>query len=275
MTTWNVKDFGAKGDGMTDDTNSINKAISNASSGDTIKVPKGTYMIDAIKSIKLKSNINFFMDSGAKLQVIPNDKKSYKTIVVRGCSNVKISGGMVVGDRDDHKGEEGEWGHGLVVLGSKNIVVDNVACNDMWGDGFYIDRIDGDRCKDVVLKNVMADRNRRQGLSVIDVNGLQVLNSTFQRTGGTAPEDGIDFEPDRPTDLSKDVIENVLVKGCNFIHNAGAGVEFALKKGIGKNIRITGNKFAGNVGETIKSDTYNWWQKIVYSIFGYPTSLSI
>ena len=44
-TTISVKDFGAKGDGVTDDTAAINAAIASVSFGGNILFPNGTYLV--------------------------------------------------------------------------------------------------------------------------------------------------------------------------------------------------------------------------------------
>lgn len=63
---YNVKDFGAKGDSITNDGFAINKAIELAADkgGGTIYFPPGIY---ASYSIRLKSNISLFLDQGAIL----------------------------------------------------------------------------------------------------------------------------------------------------------------------------------------------------------------
>lgn len=45
----NVHDFGAKGDGQTDDTNAIQAAIDSAENGGIIEIPRGTYMVRGLK----------------------------------------------------------------------------------------------------------------------------------------------------------------------------------------------------------------------------------
>ena len=65
-TVFNVRDFGAKGDSVTIETDAINKAIDAASAqgGGTVWFPAGNYLSF---SIHLKSNITLHLDNGAFL----------------------------------------------------------------------------------------------------------------------------------------------------------------------------------------------------------------
>ena len=63
---FNVKSFGAKGDGKTLDTNAVNEAIAAAekAGGGTVFFPAGTY---ACYSIHLKSYVSLYLDQGATI----------------------------------------------------------------------------------------------------------------------------------------------------------------------------------------------------------------
>lgn len=74
---YNVKDYGAKGDGKTTDSHAINAAIEAAAEkgGGTVFLPAGTYLS---YSIRLKSNISLYLDHGAVLKAaVPNEKEHY------------------------------------------------------------------------------------------------------------------------------------------------------------------------------------------------------
>ncbi len=74
---YDVKAFGAKGDGQTVDSAAINKAIETAAAagGGTVRFPAGTYLSF---SLRLRSNITLYLDSGATiLAAEPGDKGKY------------------------------------------------------------------------------------------------------------------------------------------------------------------------------------------------------
>jgi polygalacturonase len=67
--TYNVKTFGAKGDGVALDSKAINQAIETAANagGGTVYLPAGNYLSG---SIHLKSNITLYLDQGATIIAI-------------------------------------------------------------------------------------------------------------------------------------------------------------------------------------------------------------
>ena len=74
---FNVRDFGAKGDGTHIDSPAINAAIDAAAKagGGTVYLPAGIY---SSYSIRLKSNISLYLDHGAVLKAaVPTEKEHY------------------------------------------------------------------------------------------------------------------------------------------------------------------------------------------------------
>jgi hypothetical protein len=248
----NVKEEGAKGDARTDDTAAIEAAIYRiAGTGGTVLVPDGTYMVDVVgeKRLTLKRDMTLKLSNNAKLKAIPNDSEKYTVLDISGVSNVTVVGGTLEGEREEHMGNSGEWGMGIRIdRGAEHITISGVISNRMWGDGFYVDG-----ATEVKICSVVADNNRRQGLSIIEADRLLVKNSTFKNTGGTAPGAGIDLEPD----TAEQRITNVGIYDSQFIDNAGAGILIAGKKSVVSNIQIRRNVFGGNRSIVIKGTCRN------------------
>lgn len=240
-TITNVQASGATANDTSNDTAAIQAAINKAPSGSTVVVPNGTYMIDALTSVKLKSNLTFSMEPNAVLKAIPNNEGSYAILLADKVSNVNIIGGTISGERANHQGSGGEWGMGLQIDSSNNVVVERVASNNNWGDGFYLS---GEtQSKNITLCTVTADNNRRQGISIESNDGLIIKNSVFKNTNGTAPADGLDIEP-----YSGRVVQNVQILNNTFSGNAGHGLELIAMDGTVDKITVTGNTFSGNSG---------------------------
>jgi hypothetical protein len=226
----NVRDFGALGNGVHDDTLAIQNAINALpSDGGTVYIPDGNYMINALKSLNPKNYTYIKMDSGTQLSVIPNSSDGYAVIYIGSqIHDVEVSGGKIYGDRLKHKGTTGEGGHCIRIHGSTNTTVRDISLINGWGDGITVGP--GEiphggwvQSKDIVLSNVICDNNRRNGLSIGNVVGMQVFDCQFLRTNGTAPQCGIDVEPNN-TDSATNFCQDVWIEGCLMAENAKYGV---------------------------------------------------
>ena len=76
FVTINVRDLGAKGDGISDDTVFIQSAISLCPEGSRVLIPKGRYLIT---SVFLKSGINIELAKGAVIAA-NTDRKRYPAL---------------------------------------------------------------------------------------------------------------------------------------------------------------------------------------------------
>lgn len=221
----NVRDKGAKGDGVHDDTSAIQSAIDSLpASGGTVIVPKGQYMIDAMRSINLRSNMVLQLAPDATITALPNSSQRSYMIKVWNVNNVSITGGNIIGEREGHTGVGGEWGYGINIQASNHVHVSNVHISHCWGDGMWIGALgkapDAVPSTDVTVDHVVSTNNRRQGLSIGPVNGVTITNSTFSSTHGTMPQAGIDIEPQ-----TQGLAKNITIDQCNLVDNRGSGLE--------------------------------------------------
>jgi len=119
-----------------------------------------------------------------------------------------------------------EWRMGVALRGCRHVLIEGLRVESTGGDGFYIDG-GGDLgwSEDITLRNCAASDNHRQGVSVISAVGLVIENCVFSRTWGTAPEAGIDFEPD--TEAQR--LVHCLVRNSIFENNNGHQILVYLK----------------------------------------------
>lgn len=220
----NVKKFGTKSDGLTDDTKAFQDAIDSLASigGGTVVVPAGVYAINARVAIQLKSKVDLYMpDTTSVLKAIPTNASSYIILMIADAMDVRVRGGKILGDRTQHAGTNGEWGMGIGVYGSSNVLISNMVVADCWGDGIYINdnKTKTQASAFVGLKNVISRNNRRQGLSIIKASYILVDSCKFIYTNGTAPQAGIDIEP------NYDTASYITILNTECAYNNGAGIQ--------------------------------------------------
>jgi len=220
----NVRNFGAMGNGVTDDTAAFQAAINALpASGGTVVVPGGTYMINATKSINMRSNTRLSMWGNATLQAIPNNASFAAVVKAWNVSNVEILGGKIEGERSQHLGTNG-MGYGISIQEASQVYVHDITLADNWGDGILVGTTSGWRAftpsSYVTLVRVHASNNRRQGMSITAANHVYALYSTFDGSNGTAPQAGIDIEPQTLGPASQ-----IRIESSGMSNNIGNGVE--------------------------------------------------
>ncbi len=221
--------------GCTDDTPYINKMLRDWEWGSSTKydclyLPEGVYHIDATADgddvlgnykfggIVLTDNQTLIMSPDAELVAIGNNKANSQIIFAFGRKNVVISGGKLIGERNSHSGTSGEWGHGINIAGCTNVYIRDVNISECWGDGIYLGKYDNTALGNpssngVTITNCNLHHNRRNNLSITDVNNVTVNNCEFNYASGTDPQYGIDIEPNRGRTCSNVTISNSSFKG--------------------------------------------------------------
>lgn len=219
---FNVRNYGAKGDGVTIDTIAIQNTINaaNAAGGGTVYIPDGKYLTDQLWA---KSNVTLTLSTGAVLLAVPNQGLYNPTLRIEGVQNFSITGGTLDGNRANQT-QEGEWRHGILVMGTSNsILIRDMTIKNTSGDGITTYA----PCTGVTVQHIISENNRRQGMSIIGGENIVVTDSVFRKQNGAVngPWAGIDIEPNS----SAEVCRNIQVLRCQFYDNDGSGIEMMLR----------------------------------------------
>lgn len=183
-----------------------------------------------VTPILLASNQEVVFEKGVVVEAKPGafKGKGESLFTARLRENVTLSGyGATLRMRKaDYQGPEyepAEWRHALNLLSCRKVQVLGLALVESGGDGIYLGV--GQRgvpCTDILIRDVLCDRNHRQGISVISAENVVMENCVLRGTSGTPPMSGIDFEPNEPGER----IANCVMRNCTVADNAGDG--FAL-----------------------------------------------
>ena len=226
-----VKDFGAVGDGTTDDTNAILAAIAGMpSNGSNLLFPQGTYIVnsDNVNGLKFSGKTNFAVEGyGATIKVKNGAAvtTNHEVMFFINCQNGAINGLTIDGNRANRSPFESA-SHCLSITDyCSQITVNDVICKNSTCDGIYISTtVVGTQASyptDILLSNCVSDFSFRNGLSVIGSLRLTVLGGEYKNTIGTAPQSGIDIEPESLYVFGND---QVTINGSRVFGNSGDGI---------------------------------------------------
>ncbi|ANJ56269.1 putative Ig domain-containing protein [Pseudomonas silesiensis] len=217
---FNVQNFGAKGDGITDDTAAIQSAIDAAAAagGGQVYMPTGTYIVSGGEEpsdgcLMLKSNVYLYGDGMGETNVKVADGSDTKiTGVIRsaygeethdfGVSNLTIDG-----NRDSTTGKVDGWFNGYIPGQEgydSNVTLDSVEIKDCSGYGFdpheqtvnmviknsvsHGNGLDGfvaDFLSDSTFENNVAYDNDRHGFNVVtSTHDFTLANNVAYNNGG-------------------------------------------------------------------------------------------
>lgn len=253
--TLNVRDYGAVGDGVTNDTAAINTAAADLRDGDTLYIPAGTYLLREygekdIILIQDRKNIRIIMEDGAILQLdtvedyaVSDENHHFILHLVR-CENTTVTGGAIYGDRLRYKGSmHVEQGYGIRMIDCKDLTVRNVEIAYLRGDGIMmftgIKNPDGTRekCENITVDNCHVHDCLRNGITLSSVDGCVISNTVIHGIRGTAPEAAVDIE----AEFSGTVNKNATIENCEFYDNGSLSVGVT---GPSESIRIVSSALA-------------------------------
>ncbi|MED0799335.1 right-handed parallel beta-helix repeat-containing protein [Bacillus inaquosorum] len=220
-----------------------------------IYIPRGIYYIDAVNKesatkpeegagIIVPGNITIIKHPQAEFRVVPNGSFGYSCFYISEVENVTLKGGKIRGERYQHdfnghgdleKKKTHEWGYGINVHGSQNVVIEGVDIADFTGDCIIVNAqgmlnvswTTYRPARNITIKNCKLDGARRNNISVTGGEDVKIENNEITNAGindGCKPMFGIDIEGYGEGDIDYEEPRNV---------------------------KITKNTFAGNVAQSV------------------------
>lgn len=250
----NVRDYGATGDGTTDDTNAILAAIAAMpSSGGALFFPASTYFVnsDNLNGLKFNGKSNFVVEGyGATIKVKAGASVvgGYEVMSFFNCSNGAINGLTIDGNRANRTIPGETSAHLLTICTScSQITVNDVIAVNSPADGFLITTFDftvaATYPTDITLVNCVADNAYRNGLSSIGSLRLTLRGGEYKNTNGTSPKCGIDIEPDAGYTFGN---RDTIIDGARLFNNDGYGLALGGPATLNNRILITNVTGANN-----------------------------
>jgi parallel beta-helix repeat protein len=211
-----------------DHTSAFQSCFNAASGAAKVIVPAGHYMLNShtiiagntYRGVHIPSNSEIIMHPATYLHALDNASDNYNILHTYLTDNVVIRGGILYGDIDTHIDTGTYAGIGLRIQGATNVWVYDLTATKTYTDGIAVvyDDINAPYpdSENVHLINCKATYNYRNGASIIGLQGGSIRGGEYSNNGGTAPQDGIDVEPNanrgdgNPSTVTDFVISDII-----------------------------------------------------------------
>lgn len=252
--------FGAKADGVTDDTLAINSAIEAAGNNGIVFFPEGKYLVSSSMSSSLSESeryiaIKVFEKENLKLILSPKAHIKHKpfteaeltsagttrhyVIGIIRSSNIQVTGGKIEGEADTHTShlyqDDGTYsrthGYGINVYSSTNVTISGCEIFNCYGDGIHISIASGySKSKCITIDGCNIHDCVRLGIGVTGADNTLIKNCEIHNIIGASPQAGIDFEPDYVTNINvNSVVENCVIYDCKAYAMVSAKANIGMK----------------------------------------------
>lgn len=228
--TIDITKIGAKGDGKTDDTEFLQKAIDECftEGGGVVSVPSGIYLI---RPLELKSNVNLHLEQGALLlgstrladydSAFPMEggtmNQSSGLIYARGQENIAVTGtGIIDGQGGSSTFQFGNDADGgpkrpklIYFVECKTIQVTDITLRN---SAYWVQHYE--KCEDVVIRGLKVFSHCNYNNDGLDIDAK---NAVISDCYIDVEDDAICFKSDHP-----ELCENITVTNCVTASNCNA-----------------------------------------------------
>lgn len=210
-----------------DVTTALQTALTTAAlNSETLEIPAAREPYN-VGPIFFPNNSDVLIGANVLIQAKPGFLPGQKLLNIINVSNVRIRGSGARSTFKMLKSEytSGEYRHCLNIEGATSVFISGISCNDSGGDGVYIGGGKQGYSSNIRIEDSIFDNNRRQGLSIVSGRDVSIKRCRFSNSNGTAPSDGIDIEPNGPSDQ----LNAITIEDSSTFGNAGNGLAIDVK----------------------------------------------
>lgn len=248
--------FGAKADGITDDTEAIQLAFNSLTDGGILYFPKGKYIVkhnpvtngeDYIAVlVENKSGITVLFDNGATIKHNLTDVGRYSMFTFENCDGLEIKGGIIEGDKNEHTPISTGYGSkGINLKNCTNIYIHDMKVWNIFGDCIGVSGTTK-QSENILIENCTLHDSYRNGITIGGVKRGTVRNCHIYNVSGGDPQAGIDIEAEYGFNN-----EDITVEGC-YIHDCNKNTVTVNSNSYNTTVRKC--ILNGNVGSSETSD---------------------
>lgn len=225
-----VINFGATGNGITDDTKAIQSALNN---NKIIYFPKGTYLVS---SLIIGDNKKILTDGYSVILKQDNHSIGKQIIRIEG-SNVSLAPLTCIGNIST---DSSEFNIAIFVVppfnhNTQNVIIKGLIAKDIRGDGICVGNSGGTYPENVTIENITIENCYRNGISVVGGKNIVIRNVDVTHSG----MEGIDIEGEGEKTVLLENISLTNVKAGNICISGGS---LRAKKITCSNITLDGKR---------------------------------
>ena len=238
----NVDSFGAKGDGVTDDTTAIQSAIDSLTNGGTVTLTRGkTYIV---RKLSAASNVSFNLNGSTLKQ--KSNVPIYTNVIDVGdkglVTNFKVYNGKIDGNKENQTVEF--YRYGIYTLMCDGVIMEDLEIFNFTGEGIFVGYT-GYYSKNIYINRVHLRGNLRNDLAITNAENVYVDDLVVDSIAYDSAS--IDLELQHDTDNIINVhFRNLFVKSsaqqAKIVKN---GFDGTLKNITINNAVFTGSKSLG------------------------------
>ncbi|MBS1563980.1 MAG: glycoside hydrolase family 28 protein [Bacteroidetes bacterium] len=246
---YNIKDFGAVGDGKTDNTSFIQKAIDTcARTGGKVIVPQGSFLT---ATLYLKSNTTLYLEGGATLLGHPDIRqypyldagiafygdqwarqallfcKNAENVTIEGQGTIDGQGASFPVTTDKKPDRYKNRPYLLWFAGSRNITIRNVSLRNsaFWMQHYLV-------CEHLYIDGIKVWNHSNKNNDLMDIDGCRYVS--ISNVTGDSDDDGITIKSTSPS-----ISENITIANCTISSHCNA-LKFGTESTGGfRNITVT------------------------------------